>query len=297
MKGKRAFSLIELLVVIAIIAILAGIIFPVYARAKDSANRNSDMASLNNLRSALQLYRADQGGYPPALLGYVTLYATGPEAGNVIPADRLKGYLYPKRVDSLKTFTPAYNRSGTTVTTKAVFPQADQSAVGSAPILDLNGDGIVSNADDVAGARQAFGPGDGDVCWNSTVLAVAAGARCGGVDSSPLDFYALSGYDAAQVPLPGSGSRTELRYTRFWTNYAIGVGGGVGAPDDDPRQLGYSDPPEDTVVTWDSYFRDYASAGVPNAGRRDIILFVSGSARPWDTLALANNSWRLRRAR
>lgn len=296
MKIKRAFSLIELLVVIAIIAILAGIIFPVYARAKDSANRNSDMASLNNLRSALQLYRVDQGGYPPALLGYVTLYSSGPEAGNVVPADRLKGYLYPKRVESLKTFTPAYNRFGLSVTTKAVFPQADPTAIGSSPILDLNGDGIVSNADDVAGARQAFGPADGDVCWNATVLAVAAGARCGGVDSMPVDFYAVSGFDSAQVPL-NNGVRSELRYARFWTNYAIGVGGGSGAPDDDPRQLGYSDPPEDTVVTWDSYFRDYASAGVPSGGRRDLILFLSGSARPWDTLALANNSWRLRRAR
>jgi len=283
-------------VVIAIIAILAGIIFPVYARAKDSANRNSDMASLNNLRSALQLYRVDQGGYPPALLGYVTLYTSGSEAGNVVPADRLKGYLYPKRVESLKTFTPAYNRFGPSVTTKAVFPQADPTAIGQSPILDLNGDGIVSNADDVAGARQAFGPSDGDVCWNTTVLAAAAGGRCGGVDSIPVDFYAVSGFDSAQVPL-SNGTRTELRYTRFWTNYAIGVGGGAGAPDDDPRQLGYSDPPEDTVVTWDSYFRDYASAGVPSGGRRDLILFLSGSARPWDTLALANNSWRLRRAR
>ncbi|MBS1708872.1 MAG: type II secretion system protein [Armatimonadetes bacterium] len=299
MSNKRAFTLIELLVVIAIIAILAGIIFPVYARAKDSANRNSDMASMNNLRSALQLYRADQGGYPPALLGYVTLYSGGPDAGNVIPADRLKGYLYPKRVDSIKTLTPAYNRSTVTQTTNAVFPPADASAVGSAPIMDLNGDGIVSNADDVAGARQAFGPADGDVCWNSTVLAVAAGSRCGGVDSTPLSFYAVSGFDTAQVPTSGGGQQTQLRYSRFWTNYAIGPSGGGGGADDDPRQLGYDDPPEDTVVTWDSYFRDYDSGnpGVPVATRRDLLLFVSGSARPWDSRALFDNSWRLRRAR
>ncbi len=299
MSKTRAFTLIELLTVIAIIAILAGIIVPVYARAKDSANRNSDMSSLNNLRSALQLYRADQGGYPPQLLGYVTLYTSGPDAGNVIPANSLKGYLYPKRVDSLKTLTPAYDQAGPEVTTKAVFPNVDPSGIGSAPIMDLNGDGIVSNADDVLGARQAFGPADGNVCWNTTVLAVAAGARCGGVDSYPVDFYSVSGYDTAEVPISGGAKQRELRYARFWSQYAIGPSGGAGAADDDPRQLGYNDPPEDTVVTWDSYFRDYNSAnpGVPQATKRDLVLFVSGSARTWDSRALYDYSWRQRRAR
>ena len=38
---RRAFTLIELLVVIAIIAILAAILFPVFAQAKDSAKQAS----------------------------------------------------------------------------------------------------------------------------------------------------------------------------------------------------------------------------------------------------------------
>ena len=38
-KGKSAFTLIELLVVIAIIAILAAILFPVFARARENARR------------------------------------------------------------------------------------------------------------------------------------------------------------------------------------------------------------------------------------------------------------------
>src|SRR5579862_4833867 len=86
MTRKTAFTLIELLVVIAIIAILAAIIFPVFMRAKEAAYRAGDLSNMNALRNGLQLYRADQEAYPPQLLGYVTLYASGPQMNQVIPA-------------------------------------------------------------------------------------------------------------------------------------------------------------------------------------------------------------------
>jgi prepilin-type N-terminal cleavage/methylation domain-containing protein len=55
----RAFTLIELLVVIAIIAILAAILFPVFAQAKTAAKRTQDLSNIRNLTTAMILYTGD----------------------------------------------------------------------------------------------------------------------------------------------------------------------------------------------------------------------------------------------
>jgi prepilin-type N-terminal cleavage/methylation domain-containing protein/prepilin-type processing-associated H-X9-DG protein len=53
---RRAFTLIELLVVIAIIAILASILFPVFAQAKEAAKRISCVSNFNQTGKAFQMY-------------------------------------------------------------------------------------------------------------------------------------------------------------------------------------------------------------------------------------------------
>lgn len=55
----KGFTLIELLVVIAIIAILAAILFPVFAQAKGAAKKTADLSNLNQIGKAIMLYAGD----------------------------------------------------------------------------------------------------------------------------------------------------------------------------------------------------------------------------------------------
>ena len=56
---RRGFTLIELLVVIAIIAILAAILFPVFAQARDKARSVSCLSNMKQLGLALTMYLQD----------------------------------------------------------------------------------------------------------------------------------------------------------------------------------------------------------------------------------------------
>jgi len=59
MPGRRGFTLIELLVVIAIIAILAAILFPVFAKAREKARQTSCASNLKQAALSCQMYVDD----------------------------------------------------------------------------------------------------------------------------------------------------------------------------------------------------------------------------------------------
>src|SRR5215213_692210 len=68
-QGSKSsgFTLIELLVVIAIIAILAAILFPVFAQARDKARQTTCTSNLRQIGNVLLMYTMDYDGwYPPA---------------------------------------------------------------------------------------------------------------------------------------------------------------------------------------------------------------------------------------
>lgn len=64
----KGFTLIELLVVVAIIAVLAAILFPVFARARENARRASCMSNLKQMGLAMMMYTQDYDEHMPSYL-------------------------------------------------------------------------------------------------------------------------------------------------------------------------------------------------------------------------------------
>jgi len=82
--GSRGFTLIELLVVIAIIAILAAILFPVFAKVRESARKTSCSSNMKQLAMSFQMYLHDYDQTYPYCGHYGTAGDRSAEWQNVL---------------------------------------------------------------------------------------------------------------------------------------------------------------------------------------------------------------------
>jgi prepilin-type N-terminal cleavage/methylation domain-containing protein len=104
-KWISAFTLIELLVVIAIIAILAGLLLPALARAREESRRKACNSNLGQVVKACVTYQEPNGDYFPAGMQYGDMLApsTADEPRYFNPMVSLC-LLYPTYVDNPKVF-------------------------------------------------------------------------------------------------------------------------------------------------------------------------------------------------
>jgi len=105
MSPRRGFTLIELLVVIAIIAILAAILFPVFAKAREKARQASCLSNIRQINTALLSYAQDydERMVPRYYTGYNWHLTTAPYIKNmqIFLCPSTSNYSYGYAQDSL----------------------------------------------------------------------------------------------------------------------------------------------------------------------------------------------------
>ena len=170
---KHAFTLIELLVVIAIIAILAAILFPVFARARENARRSSCSSNLKQIGLGIIQYQQDYDErFPPRHFGGETdgiswRVITQPylKSAQVFACPSNTGNTLPTTYNPTNTIIPisyACNGAGNANAAVGVIDNGYRTNIGgNSPMTDLTGEAIAS----VASASQVVLVTEADGVW------------------------------------------------------------------------------------------------------------------------------------
>lgn len=97
LRANQGFTLIELLVVILILGLLAGIVGPKLFGEADKAKQTKARVQIENLSSALKMYKIDNGRFPTSEQGLEALVVQ-PQSGDIPKKWKKGGYLAKKKI-------------------------------------------------------------------------------------------------------------------------------------------------------------------------------------------------------
>lgn len=217
MRLRKAFTLIELLVVIAIIAILAAILFPVFAQAKESAKKSGDLSNQKQLSLAFQQYLVDNDDVYPLGYGLRTNLAWAWNFNQYVPWDFTDG-----QGDS---FGPDRMMSSPAAWANTIQPYVKNLGIYAGPGLPEVSGGGVSNARILPGKVRA------NVAYTYNGLLMAYGAS--GVATParlPILFSGrgkanIQGGSLANPALYCNQANTPCVYVPFRSGCSNGVNG------------------------------------------------------------------------
>jgi prepilin-type N-terminal cleavage/methylation domain-containing protein/prepilin-type processing-associated H-X9-DG protein len=230
--NRQAFTLIELLVVIAIIAILAAILFPVFAQAREKARAISCLSNAKQCSLGAKMYSQD---YDEMTLACAIVPAEGSGAIGWWP-QLLNPYVKSYQMMACPSYRSPTNSGPTNTGAPGnLFPGGNNGGIG----LNDNTYGIGWDFGDGGGlwvARVVTNPGTKETDWTNTFLNQAQLER----PAETVEFAdaAFTKTDKTYIQNPDDGTSSQGDYL-LWMN--------------GPKQPGFTDrcanPPDASEIT------------------------------------------------